>query len=54
MRVKNLNIFKDIKLENFNAIETIFFDLQKFNVSFINVARFLNNSFILEAIRHLK
>ena len=36
-------IFKDIKLENFNSIETFFFDFQKFNV-----ARFLKNSFIWE------
>ena len=26
-----MNIFKDIKLENFNSIETFFFDLQKFD-----------------------
>ena len=35
MRVKIVNIFKDIKLKNFNSIETFFFDLQKFDVSFI-------------------
>ena len=48
MRVKKVNIFKDIKLENFNAIETFFFDLQKFDVSFMpyNVAQFFKNSFI--------
>ena len=33
MRVKN--IFKDIKLEIFNLIETIFFDIQKFHISFM-------------------
>ena len=35
MREKNMNIFKDIELENFKSIETIFFDLLKFNISFI-------------------
>ena len=35
MRVKNVNIFKDIELENLNSIETIFLDLQKFNISFM-------------------
>ena len=35
MRVKIVNIFKDIKLENFNSIETFFFDLQKFDISFM-------------------
>jgi len=34
MRVKKVNIFKDIELENFNSIETIFFDLLKVNISF--------------------
>ena len=33
MRVKKVNIFKDSELENFNSIKTIFFDLQKFNIS---------------------
>ena len=32
MRVKKMNIFKDIKLDNFNSI---FFDLQKFDISFM-------------------
>jgi len=38
MRVKKVNIFKDIELEeleNFDTIETIFFDLLKFNISFM-------------------
>ena len=35
MRVKKVNIFKDIKLENFNSIETIFFYLKKLNISFM-------------------
>ena len=35
MRLKKVNIFKDIELENFNSIETIFFDLLKFNISFM-------------------
>ncbi len=34
MRVKKV-IFKDIKLEIFNSIETFFFDLQKFDISFM-------------------
>ena len=34
MRIKNSNIFKDTELENFNSIETIFLDLQQFNISF--------------------
>ena len=29
MRVKNVNIFKDIELENFNSIKNIFFLLTK-------------------------
>jgi len=33
--VKNVNIFRDTKLENFNKIETLYFDLQKFNISFM-------------------
>ena len=49
MRVKNVNIFKDIEIENLNSIEPIFFDLQKSNISFMPiVARFLENSFSLE------
>ena len=35
MSVKKVNIFKDIVLENFNSIETIFFDLQKFIIFFM-------------------
>ena len=35
MRVKKVNIFKDIQLENFNSIENFFFDLLKFNISFM-------------------
>jgi len=35
MRVKNVNIFHDIALKNFNSIESYFFDLQKFNISFM-------------------
>ena len=35
MRVKMVNIFKDIKLENFNSVETFFFDLQKLDILFI-------------------
>ena len=35
MRVKKVNIFKDIKLETFILIETIFSDLQKFDISFM-------------------
>ena len=30
--VKKVNIFKEIKLENFNSIEIIFFDLQTFKI----------------------
>ena len=47
MRVIKVNIFKDIKLENFNLIET-FFSIYK-NPIFHwcpNVARFFKNSFI--------
>ena len=47
MRVKKVNIFKDIKLEIFNSIET-FFSIYK-NLKFYlcpNVARFFKNSFI--------
>ena len=35
MRVKKVNIFKNIELENFSSIETIFFFLQKFIFSFM-------------------
>jgi len=35
MRVKMVNVFKDIKLKTFNSIETLFFDLQKFDISFM-------------------
>ena len=35
MRVKKVNIFKDIKLEIFNSIETSFLDLQKFDILFM-------------------
>ena len=35
MRVKKVNIFKDIKLEIFNTIENFYFDLQKFYISFM-------------------
>ena len=35
MRVKKVNIFKDIKLENFNLIKTFFFDLQKLDITFM-------------------
>ena len=35
MRVKNVNIFHDIALKNCNSIESYFFDLQKFNISFM-------------------
>jgi len=35
MRVKKVNIFKDIKLEIFNSIEPFIFDLQKFDISFM-------------------
>ena len=47
MRVKKVNIFKDIKLENFNSIET-FFSIYKNSIIYLspNVARFLKNSFI--------
>ena len=35
MRVKKVNIFQDIALKNFISIESIFFNLQKFNISFM-------------------
>ena len=47
MRVKKVNIFKDIKFEILNSIET-FFPICK-NVVLhlcLNVARFFKNSFI--------
>ena len=34
MRVKKVNIFKDIKFEIFDLID-FFFDLQKFEISFM-------------------
>ena len=33
--LQDKTIFKDIKLENFNSIETFFFDLQKFDILFM-------------------
>ena len=35
MSVKIVKIFKDIKLENFNSIETFFFRFTKLNISFL-------------------
>ena len=35
MHVKKVYIFKDVELENFSSIETIFFNLLKFNISFM-------------------
>ena len=35
MRVKKVYVFKDIKLETFNSIETFLFDLQKFEILFM-------------------
>ena len=35
MRIKLVNIFNDIELENFDLSETKIFDLQKFNISFM-------------------
>ena len=35
MLVKKVYIFKDINLEIFNSIETFYFDLQKFDISFM-------------------
>ena len=32
---KKVNIFQNIALKNFNSIESIFFDLQKFYISFL-------------------
>ena len=34
MPVKKVKIFNDIKLENLNSIETFFFDLQTFDITF--------------------
>ena len=47
MCVKRLNIFKDIKLENFKLIET-FFSIYKNSILHLspNVAQFLKNSFM--------
>ena len=44
-----VTIFKDIKLENFNSIET-FFSIYKISIFLLcsNVARFFKNSFIWE------
>ena len=36
MRVKKVNIFKDIELENFIQFKLFFFNLLKFNVSFVH------------------
>ena len=49
MSVKIVKIFKDIKLENFNSIET-FFSMNKNSIFLLcpNVARFFKNSFIWE------
>ena len=49
MRVKKVNIFKDIKLENFNPIET-FFSIYRNSIVHLwtNVAQFFKNSFIWE------
>ena len=48
IRAKKVNIFQDIALKNFNSIENIFFDLQKFYILLMpaNVAGLLKNSFI--------
>ena len=51
MRVKKVNIFKNIELENFSSIETIFFLFTKihyFIYALLWPARTLKNSFILE------
>ena len=46
IRVKKVNIFKDIKLETCNSIETFFFDLQNLILHLCpTVALFLKNSF---------
>jgi len=56
MSVKKVNNLKDIKLEIFNSIETFFFDLQKFDISFMpyNVAWFFKNNVLSGRIRHFK
>ena len=56
MRVKNVYIFKDIKLEIFNSIETFYFDLQKFDTFYLcpNVASFLKKIILYGRMRHLK
>ena len=41
---KKVNIFQDISLKNFNSIEIISFNLQKFNITL----RYVKNCFILE------
>jgi len=47
MRVKKVNIFKDIKPEIFNSIETFFSIYKNFIFHLCpNVARFFKNSFI--------
>ena len=50
-----VNIFKDIKLENFNSIETFFFDLKNLIIHLCpNVTRFFKNSFLWENQTHKK
>ena len=45
MRVKKVNIFKDIELENFNSIETFFrFTKIQYFIYALHVARFLKIS----------
>ena len=54
MRVKKVNIFNNIKLKNFNSIETLF-DLLKFDISFIPLTWPNSLKIVLsERIRHLK
>ena len=50
MRVKKVNIFQDIALKTFNSIESIFFNLKKFNISFMlyRYPILKKNCFILE------
>ena len=50
--IKKGNIFKDIKLEIFNSIETFFLDLQKFDISFMPWREPIN-SFIMEGLDEL-
>ena len=48
MRVKNVNILKNIKLKYLHFIKTTFFDLQKLNFSFLpKSGPILKISFIL-------